>query len=67
MQEKNPFDRALEVRRIQEPMRGAATYITDTLDLAWDAARAVFEERATPEHAIAICEMFLRHAPPMQR
>lgn len=58
----NPFDRALEVRNIQEPMRGAAADVTDTLELAWDAARSVFETRARPEHAIALTEMMLRLA-----
>lgn len=62
MKDKNPFDRALEIGRIPEPFRGAAVDVTDTLDLAWCSARAVFEEAATPQHAIQIAELMLRAA-----
>lgn len=62
MKIENPFDTALNVRNIQEPMRGAAVDVTDTLDLAWASVRAVFEEKAEPHHAIAVAELMLRLA-----
>ncbi len=62
MKDINPFDRALEVRNVREPYLSAAVDVTDTLDLAWCSARAVFEENATPEHAIQIAELMLRAA-----
>lgn len=62
MELNNPFDRALEVRRIPEPFRGAAVDVTDTVNLAKDAAEAVFGAKATPEHAIAIATLMLEAA-----
>lgn len=62
MELDNPFDRALEVRDIPASMRYAATHITGTLELAWDAARAVFQDHAHPDQAIALCQMFLAEA-----
>lgn len=60
MQADNPFDRKLNlVKQMPEGMRAALTEVTDTLDFAWAAAQAVFEEAATPEHALKICEMML--------
>lgn len=58
----NPFDRALEIRKPMEPFRGAAVDVTDTLDLAWSSAQAVFGKKAEPQHAIAIAELMLRAA-----
>lgn len=55
MRGNNPFDRALEARAgIPEDVRESAVWVTDTLDLCWDSARAVFEERAEPSLALAI-------------
>jgi hypothetical protein len=62
MKTDNPFDRALNTRRIPAIFRNASVDVTDTLELAWDAARSVFEEKATPDHAIQICRMFLEVA-----
>lgn len=62
MKDNNAFDRALEVRRIPDPYRAAAVDVTDTLDLAWLATQAVFEEAATPQHAIQVAELMLRAA-----
>ncbi|CAK0742691.1 hypothetical protein CCP3SC15_1210002 [Gammaproteobacteria bacterium] len=59
MKTDNPFDKAIKVRQIPDSMRDAAIYITDSLDLAWDSVRAVFEEQAKPEHALKILELFL--------
>jgi hypothetical protein len=68
MRDDNPFDRALEVRRdMPAKFRGAAVDVTETLDLAWLAAQSVFEDRATPQHAIAICELMLRERRPAAR
>ena len=66
MEIDNLFDRSLESRKVREPFRGAAVDVTDTLDLAWDAARSVFGGDATPEQAIAITELMLRAAGRLQ-
>lgn len=58
----NHFDRALKVRAVREPFLSAAVEVTDTLDLAWASARAVFGDGATPEHAIAITGLMLQVA-----
>lgn len=59
----NPFDRKLEVqKRMPEEIRSAAVALTDTLDLCWAAAQAVFDKRATPEHALALLPMFMARA-----
>ena len=56
----NPFDKKLEAQRgIPESIRSAAITVTDTLDICWASARAVFEEKATPDHALVICQMLL--------
>lgn len=60
MQANNPFDTKLASHhRLPEGMRVALTDVTDTLDFAWAAAQAVFEGRATPEHAPKVCELML--------
>lgn len=58
----NPFDRALDARRIPEPFRSAAVDVADTVDLAKLAAQAVFGDKATPEHAIALATLMLEEA-----
>lgn len=62
MEDDNAFDRALEIRKVREPFLGAAVEVTDTVDLAWLAAQAVFGDRATPEHAIAMAGFMLQAA-----
>jgi len=63
MKSENPFDTAITVRKgIPESMRAAAIELTDTLDLCWAAARSVFEDAATPEHAIALLPQFMARA-----
>jgi hypothetical protein len=59
----NQFDKKLEAHACYMPasIRYAAVEVTDTLDLAWAAAQAVFEDLAKPEHAIKILELFLTH------
>ncbi len=54
MKTDNPFDKKIEIweNRIPDSMLNAAVYVTDTLDLAWASAQAVFEEQAKPEHAL---------------
>lgn len=60
MKEKNPFDKALDIRKgIPDSMRNAAIYVTETLDLSWAAAQAIFEDQAKPEHALKLLEIFL--------
>jgi uncharacterized protein YjaG (DUF416 family) len=52
----NPFDKKLEILKGQIPdnVRNAAVFVVDTLDLCMAAARSLFENRATPEHALEI-------------
>lgn len=54
MKEKNPFDLKLKCVKYPTAIHDAAVYVTDTLDLCWAAAQAVFEDKATPESALAI-------------
>jgi hypothetical protein len=63
MKADNPFDKKLEFYKNYAPrsLVSSAVYITDTLDLAWASAQAVFDDQAKPEHAIKILELFLAH------
>lgn len=54
MKAKNPFDIRLESPGTPPDVRVAAIFVTDTLDLCWASAQAVFEDKATPELALAI-------------
>jgi len=56
MKTENPFDKKLDIwgSRVSEDLRAAATFVTDTLELCWASAQAVFEDKATPETALAI-------------
>ena len=59
----NPFDRRLEnVKRMPPGMRSASIDLTDTLDLCWAAAQAVFGKAARPEHALQLLPMFMQRA-----
>ena len=63
MQMENPFDLKIKVQRnMPEHVKESAIVLTDTLDLCWAAARAVFEDKATPEHALALLPMFMARA-----
>ncbi len=68
MKIKNPFDTAITVRKgMPISMRDSAVELTDTLDLCWAAARAVFEQHAKPEHAIALLPMFMARSDEKRR
>lgn len=68
MKAKNPFDTAITVqKRMPETIRDAAIELTDTLDLCWAAAQAVFEGKAKPEHAIALLPMFMERSDAKRR
>lgn len=55
MKTDNPFDRHLEAAKgMPSAVRDAAIFVTDTLDASWKAAQAVFEDKASPEVALAI-------------
>lgn len=63
MKADNPFDKKLEFsKKMPSHFRDAAIELTDTLDVCWAAAQAVFEDKATPEHAIALLPMFMARA-----
>ena len=60
MQADNPFDKKLElVKRMPEGYRAALTEVVDTLEFSWLGVQAVFEDRATPEHALKLCELVM--------
>lgn len=68
MKANNPFDTAITVRkRMPATIRDAAIELTDTLDLCWAAAQAVFEKQAKPEHAIALLPMFMERSDAKRR
>lgn len=62
MKTDNPFDRRIQARLMPDHFRDAAIELTDTLDVCWAAAQAVFEGKAKPEHAIALLPMFMARA-----
>jgi hypothetical protein len=63
MKENNPFDRKIEVQKgMSASIKDAAIELTDTLDLCWAAAMAVFEDKAQPEHALTLLPMFMERA-----
>ncbi len=63
MQTNNPFDRKIELQKgMPSFVRDAAIELTDTLDLCWAAVQAVFEDSATPEHALTLLPMFMTRA-----
>jgi hypothetical protein len=50
------FDKKLDLWRgyIPGDVTDAAVYVVDTLELCWAGAMQVFEDKATPELALAI-------------
>jgi len=63
MKAANPFDTMITVQKnMPSAMRDGAIELTDTLDLCWAAARAVFDTKAVPEHALALLPMFMARA-----
>lgn len=63
MKTENPFDRKIELQKNMPVWtRDAAIELTDTLDLCWAAAQAVFEAKAKPEHALELLPMFMERA-----
>ncbi len=60
MKTENPFDRKIKLNQNKCVFHtDAAIELTDTLDLCWAAAQAVFEKKAKPEHALALLPMFM--------
>ena len=58
MKTDNPLDKKLELwasrGRTPAKVHDAVVFASDTLELSWAAAQAIFEDRATPEAALAI-------------
>jgi hypothetical protein len=69
MKKENPFDKALAARdgHIPDSLHIAAAETTDTLDLCWDAVRAVFGAKARPEHALSLLPFFIEQAAEKRR
>ncbi len=63
MKQDNPLDCHLKTNGtlIPEPVREAATFTADTLHIAWLAAQSVFEDKATPELALAVLGTIRRY------
>lgn len=60
MQDKNPIAVKLAAHKdLPVFLKDSAVELTETLDLCWTAARAVFDESATPDHAIALLPIFM--------
>lgn len=62
MKPKNVFDTRIKAKKMPEHFREAAIELTDTLDVCWAAAQAVFEDKAQPEHAISLLPLFMTRA-----
>jgi hypothetical protein len=62
MKKDNLFDIRIGAKKMPEHFRDAAIELTDTLDLCWAAAQAVFETEAKPEHALALLPQFMARA-----
>lgn len=64
MQADNPFDRKIDAQQAYLPahVRNAAIDTVAHLDLCWAAIQAVFEDRATPEQAIALVPIVMQRA-----
>ena len=56
MKTDNPFDKRLDIwgDRVPTDVRTASTFVNDTLELCWASAKSIFEDKATPEAALAI-------------
>ncbi len=55
MKVENPLDKHLSVNKnMPSNLRLAICDVADTLDLAWMTTQSVFEDKATPELAIAV-------------
>ncbi len=69
MRKDNPFDKALAAQdgRIPDSLHSAAVETTDTLDLCWNAVRAVFGAKARPEHALSLLPVFIERAAEKRR
>lgn len=62
MKPKNDFDDAMDTWEGKAPAEtlDALRWVVDSLDLAWKGARAVFEESARPEHAVAVVDLVIK-------
>lgn len=59
MNKENEFDKRMELLRGRIPteIRDALIETTDTLDLCLTAVQTVFGEKASPDYAIALCNI----------
>lgn len=63
MKADNPFDQHLEInKQIPSEIRDAAVFVTDTLDIAWKSAQAVFGSAATTNAALEIYDRIVSRA-----
>ncbi|MCW8917165.1 MAG: hypothetical protein OQK24_15080 [Magnetovibrio sp.] len=63
MKADNPFDQHLEInKQIPSEIRDAAVFVTDTLDIAWKSAQAVFGSGATTHAALEIYDRIVSRA-----
>lgn len=59
MNKDNEFDKRMELYRGRIPnhIRDALIETTDTLDFCYSAVKSVFGDQATPENALALCNI----------
>lgn len=62
MKINNVFDTRIQASAMPDHFRHAAIELTDTLDVCWAVAQAVFEGKAEPAHAIALLPLFMARA-----
>ena len=62
MHKNNLFDTRIQARLMPDHFKDATIELTDTLDVCWAAAQAVFEAKAKPEHALALLPLFMARA-----
>ena len=58
----NPFDRKLDINRDKIPndILYALVDVNDTMVMCWASAKSVFEDKATPEIAIAMYDRIVK-------
>lgn len=54
MKSDNPLDKHLKINKFPNHITDPVVFVSGTLDIAWIAAQSIFEDKATPDVALAI-------------